>query len=143
MTVYRIAAGLITKAALDAGGSYVIENWPLQSDQNRLIPWMVSDRTGYVRREREEPTADMSLKADGKYRLDLTLSFCTHAMLQYIDTYFSLSDSVLSAAATWAGKDRAGAWRAFQGKVWRPDIERAPRGAYNVVLRCVMGDEVT
>ena len=147
MSVYRLGAGAIAKATLEGSTSYIIEQWALQSDQTLGQVWLVADATTYPRRARVEPTANLNLKSDGRYTTDIVLGYCTRGMLDYIDTTFSLSDAVPSTAATWLAIDQDGDWRCFQGILYRPregdTFTKAPRGALNVILRCVYGIEVT
>lgn len=89
----RLAPGTITKAALDAGSSYLLQNFPLQSDMNSNLWYAESDAPEYQLVER---TLSRKVREDGYILTALRFKVMTFGMISYFKTTF------FTAANRWA-----------------------------------------
>ena len=149
ITDFRWSASHITVAALNAGSSYAIENWPHQADQNRAKPWLPpSDEfSTYPRPARVVTMLNGTRKADGPYTFDIGFAYFTEGQFWYVDQYFGFSDTAWSSNCTVKIRNRVGDHQVFQGILWRPvpdeNFKRGYFGVESIVFKFTDGVLIT
>lgn len=125
MSGYRWAMNtLISKSALNASSAYLLDQFPLQSDQvTPAMKWLpYPQRKGTLRpkRARYVVNAESQQKGDGFYKLAWSIPFMTPGMYAYIlaNQFPSGADSGPATIQTW--DDRIQDYSAFQVVVQLP-----------------------
>lgn len=105
MSEYRLKAGTVTAANIEADNAALVENFPRQSDQPNQINWYIS-APGTIQDYAERITKLNSFEsAFGRPNTTMTFSLLTPGMLAYLfDTFYA--NGAVSAAVTVKIRDR-------------------------------------
>lgn len=84
---YRLAFSTISKATLEGSPSYLIENFPVQSDQVNDTPWTppIDNGTLYPHLARYTQTADLTQRGDGYWLFNWVLPYLTEGMVGHLE----------------------------------------------------------
>lgn len=144
---FRLATTWISAATLNGSSSYLLEGYPVQSDQVPFLhPWgpPIDHKEMYPRRQRSKINADWSQGLDGGYQWDWLIAYWTEGMWSYFDTnIFNGAGSVLVTAKTIL---RTGSYGVYQATLLYPNepdfFEPSERGMENIKLRVRGGTAV-
>jgi hypothetical protein len=140
----RIATGTITKVAIDAGSSYLLQNFTLQSDMGaNAALW----NANVVVMQRAELRTALSGKTTGQGYLTGGILFdvMTFGMVSFFKTTF-FSGGVLSAAATFKLYDNTDTAQYIQGILYQPDWQSVTQiaiGYTDVLWQIAYGVDIT
>lgn len=137
---FRLSAGWITAAVLNASSSFLVQNFAVQSDQNPWSqPWgpPIDHKTMYPRRQVSTVNEDFSQTLRGFYQFDWIFAYWTEGMVSFFEsTYFAGAGSGLVTVKTIL---RTGVYEEFQGTMLYPNEEElfdpSERGIENYKLR--------
>lgn len=152
MAEYRIAFSSITAVALNASNAYLIEQFPLQSDQVSIyvIPWgpPKDEGTTYPAYQRYTVMQDRGTqRADGFVEFNWCLSYLTEGMVNYINAQ-AFPSSAQQSVCTVKTLTEDGSFHIYSCNVLKPrppgtngsgDFKRGYAGVEDYVLRFVGG----
>lgn len=148
LTNYRLAFNTISKAALLASSGYLIENFPIQSDQtNPGLGWTepVRDLTKRLVPARITKNADLSISSDGFFQLDWAFQYWTFGQMGYLlDTAFGGANvyglmSIPVTLQTFVETGYAAAHALLARPVWGQDYQTEDNGYRSIVLHFSRG----
>lgn len=137
---YRLAFSTVTKAALLANSAYVIENFPLQSDQTQPGLGWTEPHRDLTRRPtpaRITQNGDLTFDSDGFYQFVLGWQFWTEGQLAYVNGQFGgVNDYVVMTIPVTVQVYFVNAYVAFQAIMKRPVFGEysAEDGGYKTIL---------
>lgn len=155
---YRLAFATITKAALEADSSFLLENWPLQTDQysKNLYPWGPPSDNGttYPRYAKYVPLLDQTIRPDGFIQFNWSLPYLTEGMVDYLENGTATIydnptfDGYSSRAVTVKTLCKDGIFRVYHAVAWAAseegtDFIRGFQGVENYILKFRKGVVVT
>lgn len=148
-TEYRLAFGTLSKAALEASSSYLLENFPIQSDQVVNTPWPlpVDDGSLYPHLARYTITAGLSQRGDGYVAWNWKLPYLTELMIDYLEDgplYSCNWCGALWAPVTAKTLCRDGVYRCYTANALVPveegnHFKRSYAGVEDYLIRFIKG----
>lgn len=148
-TEYRLAFSTITKATLEGSSAYLLENFPIQSDQLVNTPWPLplDDGSLYPHFSRYSITADLSQRGDGFVSWNWKLPYLTELMVDYLEQgplYACNWCGLLTAAVTVKTLCRDGQYRVYTANALVPveegqHFKRGYAGVEDYLIRFVKG----
>ncbi len=151
---YRLAVGWITKAALEASSAYLIENFPVQSDQisKYVNPWGPPDDrlTTFPTYTRFGQYSNTTQWSDGPVAFDLGFKYFTEAMQYYWEYSLIFGNATLQTKPITvktrksAGVGDFGVFQCYanRAKPNTSDFKRGVRGMNDYIQHCVGGVEI-
>lgn len=133
ITDYQLANGNIAKATLQGSATYTITSFAAASDMGTRGWTIPGDSSTFPQPARIVRTADGNSRADGYYEWVWVWDYLTEGQLAALDTLFSLSDTVWSAACTVQLRMPDGGFDCYQAIIHRPEPRSLKRSAVGFV----------